>query len=246
MSPRRLAIENYRGRLVPRTLGLWLAAAGCLSTVVVAVAGGRVRAAGWGATVGSLLVCAAGVVDDLGPAGPRGLANHLRSLASGHVTTGIVKVIVTLGASIVVVALEPMASGSAALAGVVLIAASTNVWNGLDVRPGRALKFTLVAMVGLLGIDVALLPTIPGIALGAAVALPVDLRERSMLGDGGSNLLGFTIGLGLYLVLPVGAIWPAALAAVALNVVADTFTFSRAIDAIPPLRWFDRLGRARA
>ena len=246
MSPRRLAIENYRGRLVPRTLGFWLAAAAGLSTVVVAVTGGRVRAEGWGATVGSLLVCAAGVVDDLGPAGPRGLASHLRSLASGRVTTGIVKVIVTVGASIVVVALEPMASGSAALAGVVLIAASTNVWNGLDVRPGRALKFALVAIVGLLGIDVALLPTLPGIALGAAVALPVDLRERSMLGDGGSNLLGFTIGLGLYLVLPVGAIWPAALAAVALNVVADTFTFSRAIDAIPPLRWFDRLGRVRA
>jgi hypothetical protein len=29
-----------------------------------------------------------------------------------------------------------------------------------------------------------------------------------------------------------------------LNVLADTVTLSRVIDAVPPLRWFDRLGRA--
>jgi len=243
---RGLLIENYRGRPIPRTLGLWLAAAAALSAVLVAVIGGRVRAPGWGATAGSLLVGAAGLVDDLGPPGPRGLANHLRALAAGHVTTGMVKVIVIVGASVVVVALAPSASGAATVAGVLLIAASANVWNGLDVRPGRALKFGLVGMLALVGIDLALMPTLPGIAIGALAALPADLHERAMLGDSGSNLLGFTIGLGLYLVLPDPAIPLAAAAAVALNVVADTITFSRAIDAVPPLRWFDRLGRLPA
>ena len=64
-----------------------------------------------------------------------------------------------------------------------------------------------------------------------------------MLGDGGSNLLGFTAGLGLYLVLPGPWVWVAASVAVALNVLADTVTLSRLIDAVGPLRWFDRLGR---
>lgn len=242
MRPHALTIANHRGRLVPRTLGIWLAAAAGVSALSVAAVR-DVRAPGWGATVGTLLVFAAGLVDDLGPASPRGLAEHLKALGAGHVTTGIVKVIVIVGASIVVVALEPRGSGSAAIAGVVLIAAATNVWNGLDVRPGRALKFALLAMATLVGIDLALLPTIPGVVVGSVVAIPFDLRERAMLGDSGSNLLGFTIGLGLYLALPTWGVAMAALVAVTLNVVADTFTFSRAIDATPPLRWFDRLGR---
>ena len=30
---------------------------------------------------------------------------------------------------------------------------------------------------------------------------------------------------------------------VGLNILAETVTFTRTIEAIPPLRWFDRLGR---
>jgi len=30
---------------------------------------------------------------------------------------------------------------------------------------------------------------------------------------------------------------------IGLNVLAETVTFSRTIEAVPPLRWFDRLGR---
>jgi len=129
------------------------------------------------------------------------------------------------------------------LAGVVLIAGCANVWNGLDVRPGRALKFALLAMACLIGVPLDLLPTLPLLALACGCVLWPDLRERAMLGDGGANLLGFTIGLGLFLILPDAWVIVGALVAVALNVVAETFTLSRLIDAVPPLRWFDGLGR---
>jgi hypothetical protein len=36
---------------------------------------------------------------------------------------------------------------------------------------------------------------------------------------------------------------PAVLIVIGLNVLAETVTFSRTIEAIPPLRWFDGLGR---
>ena len=91
--------------------------------------------------------------------------------------------------------------------------------------------------------DLALLPTLPGVVLGSAVGLWFDLHERAMLGDGGANLLGFTMGLGLYLVLPDPGVVLAAAAAVAINVIAETATLSRVIDVVPPLRWFDGLGR---
>ena len=169
-----------------------------------------------------MLVFAAGLVDDLAPAGPRGLRNHVRGLAAGHVSTGVVKVVVIVAAALVAIALQPGRSGWIRLAGAVLVAASANVWNGLDVRPGRAIKFGLVASLGLVGVDLVLLPTLPGVVLGSAAGLWFDLHERAMLGDGGANLLGFTVGLGLYQVLPDPGVVVAAVVAVAINAVAET------------------------
>ena len=128
---------------MPRTLGIWLALAALASVGAVALTGrpAPVVRAGWGALGATLLVFAAGLVDDLAPAGPRGLRNHLRALAAGQVSTGIVKLIVVVAAAVVAIALQPGGSGGVRVAGVVLVAACANVWNGLDVRPGRAIKF---------------------------------------------------------------------------------------------------------
>jgi UDP-GlcNAc:undecaprenyl-phosphate/decaprenyl-phosphate GlcNAc-1-phosphate transferase len=243
----RLVVENHRGRLVPRTLGLWLACGATASTAVLAATGaaGHIGAPGWGALAATLLVFAAGLVDDLVPGGPRGVRNHLRALASGRVTTGLLKAVIVVSAGVIAVALQGK-MGTARIAGVVLVAATANVWNGLDVRPGRSLKFALLATPALVGIDLAALPSAPGVAAASALVLWPDLRERAMLGDGGSNLLGFTVGLVLYVLLPGWGVALAAALAVCLNVLADTLTFSRAIEALPPLRWFDRLGRLPA
>lgn len=241
----RLSIENHRGVMVPRSLGLWLAGAATASTLIVAWSrpSGPVDRGGWGALVATLVVFAAGLVDDLAPAGPRGLGDHLRALSSGRMSTGILKLVVVVGAATVVVGVQDVGTAPVRLAGVVLVAGCANVWNGLDVRPGRALKFGLLTIVGLVGLPLNLLPTLPGVALGSAVALGPDLRERAMLGDAGANLLGFTIGLGLFLVLPGWGVVGASAVVVALNLLAETVTFSRAIGSTAPLRWFDEIGR---
>jgi len=147
--------------------------------------------------------------------------------------------------SLVVVSALPSRPLPVLLAGAVAIAACANLWNGLDVVPGRALKAFLPAAgaIWLAGPALGLAAIFPGVVAAAALALPFDLRERAMLGDGGANLLGFTAGLGAYLVLPGWAVEVVAALAVALNVLADTVTLSRAIEAVPAVRWFDRLGR---
>jgi UDP-GlcNAc:undecaprenyl-phosphate GlcNAc-1-phosphate transferase len=245
--------QNYRGEQLPAVLGLAAIAPGAIvglfaGLAIVTVQGRSLDAAAWISLGGSLLVFAAGLMDDLMPSGPRGLRAHLRSVASGHVTTGILKLVVIAGSSVVVVAAQPVHPGATRLAGVVLLAACANLWNGLDVRPGRALKYFVLAAGAALtaGVPMRLAPSVPGVLLGAIIALPADLRERAMLGDGGSNLLGFTAGLGLYLVMPSPWVWVAAVLAVTLNVLADTVTLSRLIDTVGPLRWFDRLGRVFA
>jgi UDP-N-acetylmuramyl pentapeptide phosphotransferase/UDP-N-acetylglucosamine-1-phosphate transferase len=190
---------------------------------------------------------AVGTLDDLVARGPRGLLGHLRSLARGRPTTGILKLLAGVGAG-VAAALAIGGSAVRVTAAAVLVATSVNLLNALDVRPGRALKTAGLVML-------ATLPTLWGSGVGAIVAaavgagagvLPYDLRERSMLGDGGSNPLGFVVGLALALVLTTPWLVAAAAVALVLQVAAETVTLTRLIDAAPPLAWLDRLGRRPA
>ena len=64
-----------------------------------------------------------------------------------------------------------------------------------------------------------------------------------MLGDTGANVLGAVVGLAIVLGTGPGARTVALLAVVALNVAGELVSFSRLIDAVPPLRALDRAGR---
>jgi hypothetical protein len=239
----RLLVENHRGVPVPRILGIALAIDAAVWTVAYAIAA-ETGAAGWGSLAGLLLVFGAGLLDDLAPDGPRGIRNHLRSVAGGRMTTGLLKVVVILGSAILVVVLLPERQGYATVAGIVLLAGCANVWNGLDVAPGRCLKAFLVPAVAFAAWGtIADAPALVGLLIGAVLVLPFDLRESAMLGDGGANMLGFAAGIGLYEILPDAWVIVAAGVALLLNVAAETTSFSRLIERTPPLRWVDALGR---
>jgi hypothetical protein len=82
MKAGRLAVANHRGVMVPRTLGLWLAGAALVSSAAVAAFGDTsVSRAGWGALAATMLVFAAGLIDDLVPDGHRGIREHVGALA---------------------------------------------------------------------------------------------------------------------------------------------------------------------
>jgi Glycosyl transferase family 4 len=247
--PARLVKENVVGRPVGAVLGyaLWVGVAGgaLLAASRLDPPAEEVAVAVSLATAGvTAALVVAGAIDDLFTGGPRGLTGHLGSLVRGRPTTGILKLLVGLGAALVL-ALH-LADDPIRIVGIVaLVALCTNLWNALDVVPGRALKWATVALVPL----VAAAWTRPSggvvaATLGAVlVLLPFDLRERGMLGDAGSNPLGFLVGLGLAVVLPTPGLIAAATVALLLQVAAETVTISRLIDAVPPLRWLDRLGR---
>ncbi len=242
----RLRVHNYRGVELPAVLGLVLVTGGAISVALVTLLSDReIRSGGWAAAAGAALVFGAGLVDDLAPAGPRGIRAHLRALVEGQVSSGIVKLVVVVGCSAVAVATAPARTGTARIAGLVLVASAANLWNGLDVRPGRALKFFFPAAVSVFVAPWPLAPFAPGVALAAALVLPWDARERAMLGDAGANLLGFTAGICLFDALHGAWVVLAAIVGVALNALAETVTLSRIIERVPPLRWYDRLGSPR-
>ncbi|HEX2029952.1 MAG TPA: hypothetical protein VHL78_00925, partial [Actinomycetota bacterium] len=191
-----------------------------------------------------LALWVAGHLDDVLGGRARGLGGHLRSALRGRPTTGILKLVAGVAAGVgLALALGGGAVRVAAAA--ILVAVATNLWNALDVVPGRALKWGIVALVPLVAASWRGDYGIVGAAtLGVAAAgLPFDLRERAMLGDAGSNPLGFVVGAGLALSLPTAGVVAAAAAALALQAAAETVTISRLVEAAPPLRWFDRLGR---
>lgn len=234
---------NHRGVTLPVSLG-WAVALG----LVVAgwVVWQQIRAIGLrdsqaGELLGAAIVFLAGVVDDGFGGRERGLRGHLRALLGGRVTTGGIKLAAAVLAAAVTVAWTPREHLWANALGLIAIAGCTNVWNGLDVAPGRALKGFLVVTIVLLVVDVrAFLLVCTGAA--AAVLWP-DLRERGMLGDAGANLLGFLAGAEIVRRLPEPWLIAAAAVVIGLNLLAETVTFSRTIQVIPPLRWFDRRGR---
>ena len=234
---------NRRDVLLPVSLG-WALGLGVAATAYVVFAQQRdlgLRDSQAGELLGAAIVLAAGVLDDGFGGDVRGLRGHLRALADGRFTTGALKIAAAILAAAITVAWTPRTTTWADLLALVTIAGCTNVWNGLDVAPGRAAKAFLVVAVVLLVVDTkAFLLVCTGAA--AAVLLP-DLRERAMLGDAGANLLGFLAGAEIVRRLPEPWLPVAAAVVIGLNLLAETVTFTRTIQAIPPLRWFDRLGR---
>ena len=255
---RRPSALNYRGRRLPLVLGSPLAGSLVLAVWVTLLSGVSASLVEWGGVarassswrqvfwilVASALVFLAGFFDDVRGGPVRGLARHARRLLHGEVTTGIVKLIAAVAAA-ACVASAGGGRSRVPLVGIPLMAGCANLWNLLDVRPGRALKYFLPVGVALVVVAGAgSFATVGAAAVGAAVGvLPFDLRERAMLGDSGANLLGFLVGVGLYRVLPLPGLVAALVAVLLLHVVSETITLSRVIAATPPLRWLDRVGR---
>lgn len=234
---------NRRGRHLPLSLG-WALAWGLtplLAVVWIQIDLQGTRTSQLGELMAAAIVFLAGLADDVFGGDVRGLRGHLRVLLAGRMTTGSVKVAVAVLAASLTVVWTPREHLWANLLAVIAIAGCANVWNGLDVAPGRALKAFLFVGVVLLVVD---LRAFLLVCLGSATAVLVpDLRERGMLGDSGANLIGFLAGAEIVRRLPEVWLIPGALIVIGLNVLAETVTFSRAIAAVPPLRWLDGLGR---
>lgn len=217
---------NHRGRTVSLLSGPALA-------VAVAGTADLPRAA---ALVAGLGAGAVGAYDDASGARhphAKGFRGHVAALRTGQVTGGAVKVAGIGASGLLATRLLGRHSAADLLVGAAVVAGSANLINLLDLRPGRALKAGTAAALAL---------GQPGPAGAAAVLLPDDLHERTMLGDAGANALGAVLGLALLQRHPHRR--RAALAAlVGLTAASEVVSYSRVIDAVPPLRWVDRAGR---
>jgi hypothetical protein len=250
-----LVRTNYRGATLAFPLGAILATAALVALAPLAFLNDRadldLLAPGLRQWMPYLLGLAfLGFLDDsLGrgevSGAPRGWRGHARALREGSLSTGAVKALGALALAAYVVSGRGLESWRY-LADVVLLILATNLFNLLDLRPGRAEKG-----LGLLGI---------GLCLGAWTLAPIELlgifagpalvgawftlREQAMLGDTGSNLLGAVGGVWLLTTLGADARLIALVAVAGLTIYGELRSISATIESVPPLRWLDSLGRA--
>ena len=146
---------NFHGVTVSLRGGVAMAGASVASAAVASALSDQPRAA-LGGVVASLGGGLAGYIDDVdqgahdGGKVAKGLKGHLGALAHGQVTTGVIKIAgigaSALAASSLVGSKATSVSGKAAdlALNTVLIAGTANLANLLDLRPGRALKATVL------------------------------------------------------------------------------------------------------
>jgi len=151
------------------------------------------------------------------------------------------------------------------LRGTLIVALGANALNLFDRAPGRstkiALAWWLLGLVPTALIDPAwphglyagsvqagwLAWHSPALwaagAVGASVGLlGSEMREEHMLGDTGVNPVGAVLGMATVVAYSAAVEWVVLAILAVLNLASERWSFSRIIDAVPPLRWLDRLG----
>jgi len=248
---------NYRGAVLAFPLGALLVSVSLIALVPLAILDDRAdldllepELGRWlGYVVG---VAFLGLLDDMlgrGHAGDtaRGWRGHARAVASGQLSTGAIKAIGSLGLAAFAV------SGTGReifgyLADLALLLLATNLFNLLDLRPGRVEK-SLVLLVG--GLCLGAWTVFPlellGVFIGPLlIGAALTLRERAMLGDAGANLAGAVAGVALLVTLSDDARLIALAIVLALTAYGEFRSISAAIERLPVLRDLDRIGRLPA
>jgi UDP-GlcNAc:undecaprenyl-phosphate/decaprenyl-phosphate GlcNAc-1-phosphate transferase len=263
-----LVRENYRGAPLPFPIGVLIPVAALIALIPLALvhelADEEVFKPGAYAAVTYVVgVSLLGLLDDFAGSGafgarartatatgadaaapPRGWRGHFGAVFTGGFSTGAVKALGSLGLALFALSGQGR-STEEYLVGAGVLVLATNLFNLLDLRPGRSAKALLLLGLALAvgSLDVDGLWTV-GLFLGPVlVLLPLDLRERGMLGDSGSNAIGALAGVWLIATLDTTG-QAIALAAMAVITAYGEFrSISRLIDRTPGLRHLDSLGR---
>jgi UDP-GlcNAc:undecaprenyl-phosphate/decaprenyl-phosphate GlcNAc-1-phosphate transferase len=245
---------NYRGAAVAFPAGVAIPVVALLALVPLSLlqelAGARIFRPGTGPAVTYVVgVSLLGLLDDLiaGDPSARGWRGHARALGRGAPSTGILKAAGSLGLALFALSGQGRSDGEYLLGAGVLVVA-TNLFNLLDLRPGRSAKALVILgtalSIGALGVHA--LWTL-GVFIGPIlVLLPLDLREVGMLGDTGSNAIGAVAGLWLVLTLSTAGQAIALAVMAAITIYGEFRSISALVDRTPALRWLDSLGRSHA
>lgn len=194
-----------------------------------------------------LLLALVGLIDDfLGSRSASGFVGHFYQLFyRKKLTTGALKALLGGACAFwVSFLLNRFISINFFLDGL-LLALTINLFNLLDLRPGRAIKFFLLNILVLfLAIKASTKMLMLASFAGSVLAyFPLDLQAKGMMGDTGSNLLGGAVGLFWLWYLP--SVYKVVLLILLLffHFYTEKHSLTKTIAKIAWLKYLDDLGR---
>jgi UDP-N-acetylmuramyl pentapeptide phosphotransferase/UDP-N-acetylglucosamine-1-phosphate transferase len=241
--------ENYRGRRLPVPLGVAIVPAALVALIPIALLARLTTADVFPADLSLVIAFVPGVAllgfaDDVLSGDSRGWRGHAKAALAGGFSSGLLKAAGTLGLALLVASSLPGSDKEFLLAAAVLVL-STNAFNLLDLRPGRSVKaFVVLAIALTLATGLSEPLAALGIFIGPVlVAGFYDLREKGMLGDAGSNVIGAMAGVLMVLTLDTSEQLVALAVLVVVNLFGEFRSISTVIEKVPGIRHLDSLGR---
>ena len=236
--------KNYQGIDIPVSVGLTFPLA-MMVVLFVYVLLGYEQNQYQGFMLGLMSISFLGFIDDmLGQRDTLGFRGHFGALFHGRLTTGGLK---ALGGGFIAFFIAVSLGGTwwNVVLNTLIMALFTNMMNLLDLRPGRAVKgflffLLLIAITALAKVDFLLMAPL----LGAVLCyLPTDVRARAMMGDAGSNVLGFALGYYATTSLSLTARLTSLVFLIAIHLYTEKISLTRTIENNALLKAIDQLGR---
>lgn len=195
--------------------------------------------------LGFIFIGMIGLLDDLiGEKTIKGLRGHIKALFDGILTTGAIKAILGFFISFIVSfyisnAIKDLIINS------LLIGLFTNFINLFDLRPGRAIKVFVIFSLMFVGFSKFkdknyIMYSFFGIIIPY---IKFDLKAMAMMGDVGSNILGFTLGIFAAVSFSLALRMTILIILLIFHFMAEKVSFSKIIDNNTFLKYIDDLGR---
>ncbi|MCR1898034.1 glycosyltransferase [Irregularibacter muris] len=236
--------KNYRGEEIPVGMGMVFS----LSLFIPFILYNLYFQ--WGETLhifilGIIGMSFIGIIDDLlGSRDTTGLKGHIGKLFHMQLTTGGLKAL--MGGIISIYVTSSFSNNIfIILLNALILSLFTNLINLLDLRPGRAIKGYLFYSLILLGlfynqetVYLLIISSIPVI-----IYFPKDLKAKAMMGDVGSNALGFILGFCTILYFTNILKLIILFLLICIHIYAEKSSITKLIERNPILHFIDQLGR---
>lgn len=242
-------VKNYKGVLIPQGIGIIFPILYLAWSVLFIVIFGEFPIDIFLILLAVFSASFIGFIDDmLGARNVLGFKGHFGKLLHGKLTTGGLKAIAGLLAAFVISAVAASGVVSEIILNTFVVALFTNLFNLLDLRPGRSIKFFLLlfllSAIGLLAAG-KLIGVMPYLPLAAIILgyFPYDLSANCMMGDAGSNVIGMSMGVLIASTFEIYTKVLVLICLIAVHIYTEKYSLTDLINKNRFLSYFDELGR---
>jgi len=196
-------VKNYRGKFIYNSAGIFFTLVILLICVFYSILGlivldlSDIHSNILVITAGVLSASFTGYLDDNSVDKAKGIIGHGKLLLKGIFTSGGIKALIGIAVSFII-SLALHNKSYSLILNTLLISMMQNFINLLDLRPGRAIKayiaLSLITLPSIIFSSV-FIGLNSGLIAALLFYLPYELKEKCVMGDVGSNVLGILQGI---------------------------------------------------